>query len=184
MVRFLTLSNIPIGMLSSPEDIDRVCMSPTTLQHVHGETVNVGDWQKNRRTIKTDTPLPTGFPPVLRAVCGNTDRLRMTIQQHRHTDPNSGITSVRNKLRMHVLGAELCRVQPMFYFSLDPQNNLSFGCKIKMYALLPPPLDKICENFMLSVSKSEIALYIEAMRKGVQVQCPHSSCSLPSCSSS
>ena len=172
MVKFLEIGSVPIGTAQSLDDAEEVCFGTRTLQKVHGEDVFVGPWKRNRRQLQTNTPLPTGYPAALRVFSGNTDRLRMTISQRKvYSEDGNNTITMNNKVRIHVLGAELCCVRPEFRFAMNPETkNLTFGCKIKMYAVLPPPLDKICEHFMLQTCKSEIALYIESMRAHAHAQ--------------
>jgi hypothetical protein len=135
------------------------------------------------RTLRTDTPFPSDMPAVLRAFGGG-DKLRMTVRQHllplahhskeaqtricarRHfkSDIGSGISFlVRNDVRLHVLGAEFCKVMPTFRMTMEPTSGrCSIGAAIKMYAILPPPLDKICERFMENVCRTEVQLYVES----------------------
>lgn len=172
MVKYFELGNVPIGTVESASDVDELCLGRETLQVIHGTDVTVGSWRGNRRQIQTDTPMPSGMPAAVRACAGNSDRLRMTIRQHRvyTSDPagNPLKMAVHSKLKMHVLGAELCGVRPMLSFSVDPSMHLTFGCKIKMYAIFPPPLNSICERFMLETCKNEIALYVDTMREAVR----------------
>jgi hypothetical protein len=144
---------------------------------------NESDFRKRcHRVIKTDTPYPTGMPAVLCAFGGG-DRLKMTVRQlvepvtrprqlkdcfFKAPPPDAGAWNtymLKNRVRMHVVGSDLCKVKPTFRISRNKSSGcVTIGAAVKMYAILPPPLDKICEGFMAAVCISEINLYVESAR--------------------
>ena len=146
-------------------------------------------WRRRHpvRLLRTDTPFPSGMPMTLCAlVGGSTNRMRMTVRQQ--MDINSGmqdniVITVQHKIRMHVVCAELVRIKPTFIFTLSPipregasdeeggcEWALTFGCHVKLYAILPPPLDKVCEGFMVSTCRNEVDLYMAAIRECLGVK--------------
>ena len=103
-------------------------------------------------------------------------RRRLCRKNHFSTDVAGCAFLVQNKVRMHFVGAEFCKVKPTFRVSRDPASGrVTFAAAVKVYALLPPPLDKICEGFMERVCASELGAYIGQLQKATSPPEEHAS---------
>ena len=218
-MRIVEIPDCGVGNAASTEEMMELLFGLATMQDVHGDGVQLGAWTRVgdrgfhfRRTIKTDTPYPSGMPTALCCALGSHGshgasedrrrRLRMTVGQriecipsaradpvaHRQrcakchfrsacgaevdavaefdADVDVDVYLVRNSVRLHVLGAELCKVIPAFRISRDrASGRMTLGAAVKLYAILPPPLDKLCEGFVASVCKAEVDLYVDSVRR-------------------
>ena len=144
-----------------PEDVGleatvrrATCLS--TLQSVHGASVDATAWLNGRRTVRYTMPLPPGIPTELaEVVCGKD--VRFSVQQAVRAIGKDGV-ELGNKVRMHFLGAELLQIRPRMMIRRDPDTNrCSVQAHVKVNAVLPTPLNRLAESFMLRQSEVEFA---------------------------
>ena len=134
------------------------------LYKVHGlEKTVISPWKNNERIIKFRTKVENIPMELRRFFCGK--ELKVTNRQiiTEKTDTN---INIRNKVRMHFIGAEFFHVKP--FFSLVKRDQAIYlNMRIENSAIFPPPLNGICENFMAAKSKKELEFFIEALESEV-----------------
>lgn len=125
------------------------------LRKIHGENTQITDWDnKNKRTIKFSVNVDNIPMELKRFFCGS--KLRVTSRQTQ--DIQSNRINVNNRIKMHMVFSELFHVKPQFYLE-ETTNGIYFGGEIKHAVVLPPPLNSLCESFMMTRSRREIELY-------------------------
>lgn len=150
------------GINASLEDAFEAAFGHATLQHVHGPSLKLMPWKHAQRKVRFSMPVPHNIPKELaRFVCGK--HLRFTVSQTASRDDDDSIHIV-NKVRMHFIGAELFRVQPSFVLKRNPDNQkYVVQGNVRVDAILPTPLNRIAEAFMLEHSTSEFDRWIAAI---------------------
>jgi hypothetical protein len=125
------------------------------LRKMHGESVNITDWDdKNKRTVKFSVNVDNIPMELKRFFCGS--KLRVTSRQTREILADR--INVKNRIKMHMLFSELFYVKPEFYLERC-LNGVHFSGRIEHSCVLPPPLNSICEGFMLAQTRREIDIY-------------------------
>ena len=143
-----SVSNFPLGNISLEEAFHKV-FSPDSLRRIHGTDMMITDWNhKLERSFQFFVDLPQIPNEIKRFFCGS--RLKITTKQQMTKTENN--IQVKNKIKLHVLGAEFVSVRPTFY--LHHENKRSFlSINIEHRARFPPPLNKIIEGFMTHTSE-------------------------------
>lgn len=168
-----------------------------TLRQVHGASLRLHEWKRDEsaearhgsgaaiqhRRLAFRIDVPSVPAPVRRFFCGSS--LRISVKQVatfscRAADwDHSGVEApppdqveVRNRTRMHFLGAEMVRVKPSFRIFRDPdasEPRYMMEGRVEHHALLPPPLNGIVEMFMAEQSAAKLTLYARAFGCDVTV---------------
>lgn len=149
---------IPIGDMSLDEAFHKVFGEPT-LQKVHGPTLKVSDWKNKQRKVQFSLEVRQIPPEIRRFFCG--DRFRITTRQTRIDMPAQ--IDVKNKIRMHFVGAEFFCVKPCFRLQQHGCQTYISG-RVEHHAILPPPLNIIAETFMAEQSKREMEHFGNVLR--------------------
>lgn len=153
-----------VGRASSFAEAIEAAFGEATLAAVHDANVTVlkpwssfkdpahQDLPAYKRSIAIETPFPPQFPDALRPFAG-TDRLRMTVHQSGVVMMGEGACcermEVRNRMRVHVLFAELCSVKPKVLLARNPETQeVFFSAEVRLDAILPPPVAELAETFM------------------------------------
>lgn len=163
-----------LGRTSSVEDTVEAAFDEDTMKAVHGDEVLVEPWKvetasTRHRTLHICSPFPSGFPDPLRPFAGG-DSLAMTVQQDLTIEETPFVenVSVKNNVKMHIVGAELSRIEPQFRFTRNKRSGAVHGeAHVRVNAILPPPLDRIAEEFMVLKSENEIELYMDSIRQAI-----------------
>lgn len=131
-----------------------------TLRRVHGDSVKVKDFDSRGQRQFTFTVDVGCIPSAVRAFfCKRQLRIRTTQTLSKDSET---CWKVSNKLKMHFLGAELFRIRPVFW--LEVKNGETYlGGRVQHDAMLPPPLNGICENFMAVQSATQLAKFAEVL---------------------
>jgi len=166
----LRVQDIYLGRTPTVEDTVSAAFDEETMKAVHGDEVRVQPWsQDRRRTLHINSPFPSGFPDPLRPFAGG-EHLVMTVEQELTMDETDVMetVTVKNDVRMHIVGAELSQVQPKFRFTRHKKSGAVYGeAYVRVNAILPPPLDRIAEEFMIFKSGNEIDLYMDSIRQAI-----------------
>lgn len=131
------------------------------LQTMHGDSVRYGEWNNDKRRVGFAVPvnLPSEFK---RFFCG--DKLRITTHQERHWHPDGDRVDVKNRMRMHFVGAELFSVRPSFSLTQHPDGT-HISCRVEHRARLPPPLNMLAEATMADHTRRELEKFEVALKK-------------------
>lgn len=114
------------------------------LYKVHGPSLVVGDWITNQRVLKFEINV-RNVPSVLRRfLCGPI--LKITVNQV------ADDTVLKSSIKMHFVGSEFFSIKPTYYLEGEHLKGI-----ITHNTLLPWPISKVAENFMLYHSQQEIA---------------------------
>lgn len=145
------------------DDAVRAVFGPDTLRRVHGRDTVVGDFDaRGKRAFEFWVDVAAVPATIRRFFCGS--RLKVTTRQVMLRRGPQACT-VRNKLRMHFVGAELFGIRPTFELTADPRTReVRLGGRVEHYALLPPPLDGIAEGFMVAHTRAHLRAYEAAVR--------------------
>jgi len=152
--------SLPLGHISIPDAFYKV-FSPDTLRKIHGEDMTITDWnEKRERTFRFYVETP-GIPnEVKQFFCGS--RLKITTKQSYTHQPTRVV--VKNKVKLHVLGAELVSVRPTFTLDHFPEEKTTtLSVRIEHRARFPPPLNGIIENFMTETSKRAFQTFVNVV---------------------
>ncbi len=125
-----------------------------------------GPWNKNKRKIHFEMPNENIPPPLLQIIGGG--KLRITMTQIKKEE--KGKVLIINKVRPHILGAELLKIRPTFTLS-ESNGGTAFDIRCEMHAVFPPPLDSIIEEFMLAAIKANYEWFILSIS---QISAPRS----------
>lgn len=123
--------------------------------------------EKNRRIVKFEMP-SDNMPQALIKIVGG-GKLRSTTYQEKRLLASDKI-EVRNKVKPHVIGAEFIKIKPTFTLSSMGANRSILNMHCKMYAIMPPPFDKIMEGFMYSSAKINYKWYKDAALKAIKMK--------------
>jgi hypothetical protein len=153
-MKTLIIEPLHIGKFSLDTVFENV-FGNEMLRKIHGDNTQITDWDnKNKRTIKFSVNVDNIPMELKRFFCGS--KLRVTSRQTRDIKPNR--INVNNRIKMHMVLSELFHVKPQFYLE-ETANEIYFGGEIKHAAVLPPPLNAICEGFMMTRSRREIEVF-------------------------
>jgi len=153
------IENIEIKSIDINNAFDNV-FNQDTLYKLHGiEQIKISAWQNNQRIVKFRTKIDNIPLEVRRFFCGK--ELKVTNRQI-ITESTDTYINIRNKIRMHFLGAEIFHVKPYFYLQ-KIKDKIYFSARIENHAILPPPLNSIAENFMAAKSQKELESFAEAL---------------------
>lgn len=137
-----------------------------TLRKVHGNTLSVTKWNGDQRRLSFQIDVDQ-VPREIRTVfCGNT--LKITTKQRKFEEPSK--IMVKNKIKMHFLGAEIFHVKPLFSLQRDEESDTVCitGC-VEHHSILPPPLNGIAETFMVQNSRRELDRYASIVQSNFEL---------------
>ena len=149
-----------LGSISMDRAFDAV-FGDEVLREVHGDSLQAGEWNGDRRKLKFKIDL-ISVPRELKRFVGG-DSLRITTTQILKSRLDESIC-VENRVRMHFLGAELFQIKPQFSLVKDGNEVFVVG-QVEHHAMLPPPLNSLAESFMSARSTSDLERYTECIRK-------------------
>jgi len=131
------------------------------LKKIHGESVESSDWDiNNKRIIKFCVEFDE-IPSELKDLLGN-NKVNITSKQTRYIERNR--VNVNNRITMNIMFSELFSIEPEFYIEAT-RDGVYFSGRIQHNAVLPPPLNRIAESFMMERSQKEIEMYKKALLK-------------------
>lgn len=152
------IPNLYLGNISLEEAFHKV-FGPDTMRKIHGEEMTLTPWNhKHERTFKFYVDIPQVPKEIKSLFCGN--RLQITTKQQRID--MSDCIQIKNKVKLHVLGAELVSIKPSFnLYHILNQTYLSVN--IEHRARFPPPINSILEGFMVETSKKAFQTFVHVI---------------------
>lgn len=164
-MKVFVLPDLCLGKVGMQAALD-AAFGPAIMRKVHGPSLVMGDFDaKGKRpfTFKLDvTSVP---PPIRRFFCSSEldISVRQTLNKLSPTD-----WQLSNKLRMHCVAAELFKIRPVFSLREDRLGRVTLSARVRHDAVLPPPLNGIAEQFMMTNSQKELRHFAaELERAGV-----------------
>lgn len=110
-----------------------IAFSEATLRAVHGASLRLSEWKDDTRTAKFNVAMTNVPNEVKRMICG--DSLRVTVRQSRSARDES--IEVRNKVKLHFIGAELVSVRPVFEVTRNSDGVVHLNGWVDNVARLP-----------------------------------------------
>lgn len=156
-MRQLVLPQIRLRSKSLPHAFESV-FGPRMLRRVHGTSLKVGPFENGVRTFQFRVDVADVPPPIRPFFSG--DHLNVTTRQTLEKQDAKWL--VKNKLKMHFVGAELFGMKPTFWIEETPEG-LFLGGTVRHDAVLPPPLNSIAERFMMVNSEKELRHFGECL---------------------
>lgn len=154
-MRVVTLGPEFLGSISLDEGFERM-FSSETLKKIHGADVKYSEWNnEGKRKVQFSIAVDNIPMEIRRFFCGKT--LRITNNQIKEK-PADNHYVVKNKMRMHFLGAEMFKIKPTFAVMKDESGTHALA-HIEHHAILPPPLNMIAEHFMAAQTQREMEYY-------------------------
>lgn len=143
-MKWVDVPDVNLGTRDMEAALHRV-FGLETLRKVHGPDLKAGEFDaKGRRSFEFTIDV-SDIPPPVRAFFCKPKLLIRTRQQLSKPSPTRW--EVSNKLKMHFVGAELFKIRPSFWLSAR-DDGVYLGGRVRHDAVLPPPLNGICERFM------------------------------------
>lgn len=156
-----TIPKIYLGNISLEDAFNKV-FNPDTMKKIHGENMTITNWNnKNERTFKFNIDIPYVPKEIKMFFCGN--NIKITTKQYRINNDNN--IQVKNKTKLHILGAELVSVKPLFTIFNDNNNHACLSVNIEHHARFPPPLNSIIEGFMAETSKKSFKKFVDVINE-------------------
>lgn len=119
-----------------------------------------------QRVVRMQSPLPNGFPDVLKRFVGGKDNFCMTVRQtcKKTSDDRFVRARVDNKTTFHVLCAELLRTRSACEVQWERSTGkTTIQANARVSAWLPPPLKSIAESFILKTAEKNTHAYFRAV---------------------
>lgn len=154
-MKTLAVPTIDLGDRTLDAALDLVFGGPT-LAAVHGDSLRgTTDFVNGTRQFSFDVDL-AGVPSILkRLFCGGPTMRVTTHQTLLSRGPEEW--HISNKIKLHVIGAELLVIQPLFWLHRDSEHcKTTLGGSVKHAARLPPPLSWLATRCMAAHSEAEL----------------------------
>lgn len=126
------------------------------------------EWKNNKRKVQFEMQNCSIPQAILHFIGGG--KIRVTAIQEKEEKQN-GCIKVRNKLRPHVLGAEFIRIKPALTLTSIGANQTELNINCKTFAIMPPPLNGIFEDFMCNAAKANYEWFTSALST-IEKSCP------------
>ena len=149
----------PLGKIPIEKAFDTM-FGYDTLRRVHGPSVKVSEWVDGWRKVEFGVNVDHVPKEVRRFFCG--DCLRVTAKQ-KHTYTENKVT-IENKIKMHFLGAELFRLNPVFCIDVGKDGMCYASGRVQHCAMVPPPFNTISEHFMAKHTERELQHYRDVVK--------------------
>lgn len=114
---------------------------------------------QGKRVVKFEMPAVHIPRALLKMVAGGAVRTTTLQEKKVFTDR----IEVHNKVRAHVLGAELIGIQPKFTLAPIDATRSKLEVYCKMYAIMPTPLNHVLEGFMMNSAEINFNWFKEAL---------------------
>lgn len=152
---YLTLPPVDLGDRSLDSALDLV-FGGVTLAAVHGDSLRgTTAFVNGTRQFSFDVDV-AGVPCVIRKLFCGGPTMRVTTHQ---TLVSRGPDEWRitNKIKLHVIGAELMVIEPVFWLHRDAEHcRTTMGGGVRHAARLPPPLSWLAVRCMATHSEEEL----------------------------
>lgn len=162
-MKVFVLPDVCLGRRTLQSALDSA-FSTQILTAVHGPTLKLkgtGAFVDGSRSFAFSVDLPT-VPPPLKVFFGG-ETLDVSVRQTVDTrDPAAW--HVTNRLKLKCVGAELIKVRPSFVLK-ETDGRVTLSARVRHDAVLPPPLDKIGEEFMMLSSARELHRFEAELRR-------------------
>jgi hypothetical protein len=162
----MRVSDVPatsIGRFDSMHDAFDHVFGQSTLTAVHGDTLKCSAWNLDRRRFSFVMGI-ADLPSCLSRFVAARKTMRMTVHQHRDFAPCESVVTMRSKVKMHFLGAELFRIKPTFVLRQVPgECAYAISGRTEVNVLLPHPLKGIAESFLVNRSTEELKRYCDIL---------------------
>jgi len=152
------MKNLSVSFeLPLPLDVSfaRVFEDVDVLEAVHGKgRWSATPWKGDNREMVFELE-PQGVPaPVLNIIGSG----KMSAKVRQTKKVSEGVITVKNRVRPQIVGAELVRIRPTFVLRAldDVRTEVALSCDV--CAILPPPFDRIAEEFMKNTSHASFKL--------------------------
>jgi hypothetical protein len=171
-MRTATSEPIVLREATSFDDVLSRAFGKPVLDEVHGPTLRVTDWDgSGTRRVQFNMPIPPTIPRQMsRFICGR--NLRFSVKQQLAAVDEAHV-KLSNKVRMHFIGAEMFKVQPEFVMRKHEDGAFSVQAHVRVDAILPHPLNRVAEAFMLEHSASEFERWARAVERRSSRAHPH-----------
>lgn len=157
-MKLLTIHNVPVPGSNVSESLQAI-YNESVLKNVHGDDYIATPWHKDKRKLQYSIIVDGAVPPeISRLVCGG-DKMRVTTIQSKCISGDS--LELKNRVRLHCLGAELVKIKPTFRLFKKPnEQGVFFSARIEHHAIFPAPLNHIIERFMCAQSEKHMNHYL------------------------
>jgi len=166
-MRELEIQNFYLGKSKTCLDAFQVAFSKEILEKTHGGPVDLSEWKqdqgKKERRMRIKSPLPAGFPDVLRKFLGKENDIQATVRQVATLDEHENKCTIKNKTRFHIVGSKLLRFGSFFVLSWNDQNDVYMTAHVRVRALLPPPFKAIAEGLIIETSRHNLDVYFKTI---------------------
>lgn len=168
-MRELVVPRDYLGNSPSLDSAFQVAFDKMTLEEAHEGPVETTPWvpgnseHVKERRMKVTSPLPAGFPDVLRKFLGGRNDIRATVRQVATMAPDANSCTVKNKTRFHILGSKLLRFGSSFELHRTDPGDIYMSAHVRVQALLPPPFKAIAESLVIETSKRNLEAYFRAV---------------------
>lgn len=152
---YVPIPELDLGDRSLDAALDLVFGGPT-LAGVHGDSLRgTTDFVNGTRQFSFDIDA-TGVPCVVsKLFCGGATMRVTTHQTLVSRGPDEW--HITNKIKLHVVGAELLVIEPVFWLHRDSEHcRTTMGGGVRHAARLPPPLSWLAVRCMAAHSRAEL----------------------------
>ena len=133
---------------------------PDMVRRVHGSSTRVGSFHNGKRAFSFKVDVSNIPPPIRRFFCGK----ELAITTRQTLEKEAQVWNVKNKLKLHFVGAELFKLKPEFWLS-NTSDGIFLGGTVQHNAMLPPPLNGIAESFMMLNSERELVHFANCLQQ-------------------
>ena len=166
-MRDLVVPREYLGNSPSLQEAFQVAFDKKTLEVAHEGPIDATDWvignNVRERRMKVTSPLPPGFPDLLRKFLGGRNDIRATVRQVATMATDETQCTVKNKTRFHILGAKLLRFGSSFELYRTEPGEIYMSAHVRVRALLPPPFKALAESLVIETSRRNIDAYFRAV---------------------
>lgn len=172
---YLAIPDLDLGDRSLDAALDLV-FGGGTLASVHGASLTgTLEFVNGTRQFSFDVDV-TGVPSVvMKLFCGGPTMRVTTLQTM--VSRGADEWQITNKIKLHVIGAELLAIEPVFWLHRDAEHcKTTMGGGVKHAARLPPPLRWLAVKCMAAHSTSELEKFKVQIDKRMTVDLHNAVC--------
>lgn len=133
--------------------------SHETIKETHGDTLVTTPWEDGLRIAEYVVSIDD-IPWCLKHIFGSRS-IRVTV--HQTLTKKEKKWKVDNNIKMHFLGARFFKIKSHFTLSERDDKHIYLSGTVMCNAILPPPLNRFAESYMISQCKKEIDKYTESV---------------------